>query len=67
MNMSYCRFHNTLIDLQDCAEHLEDTNLSEEEHRKRVQLIELCCEIVSEGDYLRRINEKDFGIVNNPD
>ena len=67
MNMSYCRFHNTLIDLRDCIEHIEDTDLSQEEHAKRVQLIEECCYVAEELGYLRKINEKDFGIVNNPD
>lgn len=65
MNMSYCRFHNTLIDLEDCIEHIEDTNLSEEEHAKRVQLIELCFQVWS--NFIDNEEEPDFGIVNNPD
>lgn len=65
MNMSYCRFHNTLIDLEDCIEHIEDTNLSEEEHEKRVQLIELCFQVWS--NFIDNEEEPDFGIVNNPD
>ena len=33
MNMSYCRFHNTLIDVRDCLDALryEEEKLSEEE------------------------------------
>jgi hypothetical protein len=46
MNMSYCRFQNTLKDLTDCYDNLDDTDLSEEEARARYQLIELCIEIV---------------------
>lgn len=48
-NMSYCRFHNTLSDLNDCESALNDfinndenTIESAEERRKAKQLIELC-------------------------
>lgn len=48
-NMSYCRFHNTLADLNDCESALNDfinndenTIESTEERRKAKQLIELC-------------------------
>lgn len=48
-NMSYCRFHNTLSDLNDCESALNDfinndenTIESTEERRKAKQLIELC-------------------------
>lgn len=51
-NMSYCRFHNTLSDLNDCESALDDfinndenTIESEEERRKAKQLIELCQQI----------------------
>ena len=49
MNMSYCRFHNTLSDLNDCESALdsfinedENTISSDEERRKAKQLISLC-------------------------
>lgn len=46
-NMSYCRFHNTEMDMSDCIEALEYGNsLSESEARKCIQMFE---EIV---DYL---------------
>lgn len=51
-NMSYCRFRNTLSDLRDCADHLED-ELSMDEHQARKHLIELAREIagtVNEGE-----------------
>jgi hypothetical protein len=53
-NMSYCRFRNTLSDLQDCNDHLDDVNeatcdMSEEEKRARKRLIALCKLIA--GDY----------------
>lgn len=48
-NMSYCRFHNTLSDLDDCESALdsfinndENTISSEEERSKAKKLIELC-------------------------
>jgi hypothetical protein len=46
-NMSYCRFENTLADLKDCAENLEE-ELSEREHKARKKLIETCKDIVDE-------------------
>lgn len=61
-NMSYCRFRNTLNDLIDCQEHLDDPEydekgqsedeepnmLSEEETKARKKLIELCEEIAED-------------------
>lgn len=51
-NMSYCRFHNTSIDLEDCKEELimnecltEDEDLSRTEFQKAKDLIEMCREI----------------------
>lgn len=49
VNMSYCRFHNTVIDFEDCAEELldqafnpEETEpLSREELGKAFELIDL--------------------------
>lgn len=49
-NMGYCRFQNTLRDLQDCYDHLWDKDLSEEEIEARRRLISLCDDIFSEGD-----------------
>ena len=50
-NMSYCRFQNTLTDLQDCMDTLYDldedlSELSGAEKRAAKSLIELCNEIV---------------------
>lgn len=41
-NMSYCRFSNTLEDLRDCDDHLNDNDLSEGEAKAREKLIKLC-------------------------
>jgi hypothetical protein len=62
-NMSYCRFRNTLLDLQDCQENLFDeygntpSDLSKDEERARKQLIELCKEIAQ--DIENNGDEKD--------
>ena len=50
-NMSYCRFQNTLSDLQDCLDWLngdtedDDSELSPSESKAKERLINLCCEI----------------------
>lgn len=49
-NMSYCRFENTLRDLRDCDETLEEidgdfSQLSETEARAAKQMIALCKKI----------------------
>ena len=50
-NMSYCRFRNTLADLRDCREALDNRPaLSEEEGQAARELIQLCMLIVR--DYL---------------
>jgi hypothetical protein len=53
-NMSYCRFDNTVGDLKDCRDSMDDSDLSEAETKARARLIELCCEIArdygEEGD-----------------
>lgn len=52
-NMSYCRFQNTLQDLQDCLYHLndhieEEKELSEAESKARKKLIVTCQDIIEE-------------------
>lgn len=46
-NMSYCRFQNTLPDLQACYEHWEEAE-SEAEKRAQRKLLILCQEIVTD-------------------
>lgn len=52
-NMSYCRFRNTLGDLQDCAEHVESSpqDLGLDEHLARLRLIEACANILEAVGY----------------
>lgn len=55
-NMSYCQFQNTLGDLQDCYETLNEKSLdelSDEERKAAKQLIQLCDRIA--GDYMDEI------------
>lgn len=47
-NMSYCRFSNTLSDLRDCWQHMDEEGLSEEEQKARRKLIRLCDTIASD-------------------
>lgn len=45
-NMAYCRFSNTLSDLSDCKEALEDEEIrSEDEMYAAIKLVQLCREI----------------------
>jgi hypothetical protein len=46
-NMSYCRFRNTLEDLRDCYDNIDDVE-SPEEEKARQRLIELCKRIAAE-------------------
>lgn len=50
-NMSYCRFQNTVRDLEDCEESdgmYDPSVLSDDERRARKLLIRLCLRIASE-------------------
>ena len=50
-NMSYCRFSNTLGDLQDCYDHMDDEIKNEAEQRARKRLIKLARSIANDyGD-----------------
>ena len=50
--MGYCRFHNTVSDLEDCLDHLLDDDLSEEEEQARTRLIEVCQDIIEQAEDL---------------
>lgn len=51
-NMSYCRFENTLSDLRDCFENMEDEDLSVYEAPARISLIQLCMDIARDYEYV---------------
>lgn len=44
-HMSYCRFQNTLRDLRDCAENIEEP-LSHDEHQARAAMIEVMADML---------------------
>ena len=44
-NMSYCKYENTLSDLRDCYETMDDEPGNETEKKCKAKLIELCREI----------------------
>ena len=48
-NMSYCKFRNTLEDLRDCYDAIND-EIKEEEFEAKKQLIELCKIIAEEAE-----------------
>ena len=56
-NMSYCRFKNTSIDLQDCLEAIENNELDDlvDYEYEGIQDILDCCEAILE--YKARLEE----------
>lgn len=61
-NMSYCRFNNTLSDLEDCRDALENQNISSiAEKRKAKRLLKVCREIADnyDEDYIDSIQTDD--------
>lgn len=56
-NMSYCRYQNTLGDLRDCQDALEEDlleedKLSKDEHRAMLALIRRCQQIADDYGYV---------------
>ena len=63
-NMSYCRFENTVKDLRDCANELQEpesmqSELSDTEQQAKEELIELCCEIAEQCGNTRDYSVED--------
>lgn len=61
-NMSYCRFQNTHVGLQDCIDGLTDDgidSLSPEELRAAKQMYELCQEFIDQWEEQNDIDEDD--------
>lgn len=59
-NMSYCRFQNTLLDLQACFDHIGDNDLSPEERQARRQLVDLCRVIYEETESQEQAIDKAY-------
>ena len=58
-NMEYCRFTNTLHDLRDCQQAMDDSDLSPEETKNRERLLYLCAQIAADyEDEIEAIREK---------
>lgn len=54
MGMSYCRFENTVADLKDCQDHIDEKVSSISEAKARRRLIAICVEIAkSNGNEVR--------------
>ncbi len=49
-NMGYCRFENTVRDLEDCYNHLDD-DLEGMEKANRLALVKLCEQIIEAWNY----------------
>ncbi len=49
-NMAYCRFQNTVKDLQDCYDHIDDDLTSDAELRAHARLVTLCRQIAAMFD-----------------
>ena len=56
-NMMYCRFRNTVSDLEDCLEHIGDEDLSDEENVARSTLVMLCEDLI--GEYERYVGDRN--------
>jgi hypothetical protein len=60
MNMSYCRFENTLNDLRDCYRNISGSDfheLSETEQKARNKLVALCKDISEQYEEEEIIDE----------
>ncbi|QAX99439.1 hypothetical protein PaSz4_61 [Pseudomonas phage PaSz-4] len=64
-NMSYCRWENTLNDLRDCAEHVND-HLGGSEARARARLLELAADMLEEVGVTIDRRELDEALSNAP-
>jgi len=65
MNMSYCRFQNTLSDLKDCYDNLPDGDLSRDEANAFAELILLVKDIAERYEDIDDYHElKDLAIEN---
>ena len=58
MNMSYCRFENTVNDMMDCINNMElDEHASDYEKRARKRFVELCAQVVK--DHREELEDED--------
>lgn len=58
MNMSYCRFENTVNDMIDCINNMDiSESASTYEKRARKKFVELCAQVVA--DYGDELEDED--------
>ena len=58
MNMSYCRFENTVNDMMDCINNMElDEHASDYEKHARKRFVELCAQVVK--DHGEELEDED--------
>lgn len=58
-NMSYCRFHNTRIDLKDCLEALRHGSIeSKEELRNAISMFEMFLEFCKYEGIIEEFDEE---------
>ena len=62
-NMSYCRWENTLDDLRDCAEHVNDP-VDGSEARARASLLEIAADMLEEVGVTIGRSELDEALSN---
>lgn len=63
-NMSYCRFHNTAMDLDDCLEALEwedDEKLSDFEWRAANRMFRRFLDFMVDRDIIEEFDEERLG------
>jgi len=65
MNMSYCRFENTVRDMRDCLENIEEydfTNSSDYENTAFKEFFELCQEVLDDynSNYGKQLEKKQL-------
>ena len=66
-NMSYCRFENTLGDLRDCRENIDEPVFSREEAIARRQIVAIAHLIADEyevDDFSKEPDGTDGGMIN---
>lgn len=65
-NMSYCRFHNTRIDIQECIEALTNRDISSDEEKRAAKnmIVEFLNFCVGE-QIIEEYNEDKIGAIIN--
>ena len=63
-NMSYCRFHNTALDLHDCIDALEErTVASEDERDKAYELLRTFLDFAEDNGIIEEYDEDSLNNV----